>query len=73
MGKKPKTNAEILAWEKDIIKMYACLNVPKQQMEAMQQGICTEKYGIKIVRHYLQVKLISKQHKYFSNPLWICF
>lgn len=33
MGKKPKTNAEILVWRKDIIKTYACLNMPKQQKQ----------------------------------------
>lgn len=37
MGKKPKINAEILVWGKE--------------MEAVQQDVCTEEYGIKTVRH----------------------
>lgn len=51
MGKKPKINAEILVWGKNIVKTYVCLNVPKQQMEAVQQDVCTKEYGIKTVRH----------------------
>lgn len=36
--------------------------MPKQQTEAMQQGIRTEEYGIKIVRH-----TICKSNKFLSS------